>query len=103
MLEQLKALKDIFQDYETDKENPNSLLDENKSFIVGAGINTRDFAERVPALVEAGVAHYKATGKTNLIIGRSGSGKTVLLKSLVGLHEVDEGKIFYHFLKFQLS
>ena len=29
------------------------------------------------------------TGKTNLIIGRSGSGKTVLLKSLVGLHEVD--------------
>ena len=35
------------------------------------------------------------TGKTNLIIGRSGSGKTVLLKSLVGLHEVDEGKIFY--------
>ena len=35
------------------------------------------------------------TGKTNLIIGRSGSGKTVLLKSLVGLHDVDEGKIFY--------
>ncbi len=35
------------------------------------------------------------TGKTNLIIGRSGSGKTVLLKSLVGLHDVDEGLIFY--------
>ncbi|MBQ2958097.1 MAG: ATP-binding cassette domain-containing protein [Alistipes sp.] len=35
------------------------------------------------------------TGKTNLIIGRSGSGKTVLLKSLVGLHDVDKGKIFY--------
>ena len=35
------------------------------------------------------------TGKTNLIIGRSGSGKTVLLKSLVGLHDVDEGKIFF--------
>ncbi len=35
------------------------------------------------------------TGKTNLIIGRSGSGKTVLLKSLVGLHEVDEGRIWY--------
>lgn len=34
-------------------------------------------------------------GKTNLIIGQSGSGKTVLLKSLVGLHEVDSGKIFY--------
>lgn len=32
-------------------------------------------------------------GKTNLIIGKSGSGKTVLLKSIVGLHEVDEGEI----------
>lgn len=35
------------------------------------------------------------TGKTNLIIGRSGSGKTVLLKSIVGLHEVDNGEIWY--------
>ena len=35
------------------------------------------------------------TGQTNLIIGRSGSGKTVLLKSLVGLHDVDEGAIYY--------
>ena len=34
-------------------------------------------------------------GKTNLIIGRSGSGKTVLLKSLVGLHPVDSGNIYY--------
>ena len=34
-------------------------------------------------------------GKTNLIIGRSGSGKTVLLKSLVGLHEIDEGNIYF--------
>ncbi len=34
-------------------------------------------------------------GQTNLIIGRSGSGKTVLLKSIVGLHEVDTGSIFY--------
>ena len=31
------------------------------------------------------------TGKTNLIIGQSGSGKTVLLKSLVGLHTIDSG------------
>ncbi len=35
------------------------------------------------------------TGKTNLIIGKSGSGKTVLLKSLVGLHDTDAGDIFY--------
>lgn len=34
-------------------------------------------------------------GKTNLIIGQSGSGKTVLLKSLVGLHEVDTGEILF--------
>ena len=34
-------------------------------------------------------------GKTNLIIGQSGSGKTVLLKSIVGLHEVDGGQIIF--------
>ena len=36
------------------KENPLELLDDNKSYIVGAGVNTRDYAERIPALVEAG-------------------------------------------------
>lgn len=35
------------------------------------------------------------TGKVNLIIGQSGSGKSVLLKSLVGLHNIDEGEIIY--------
>ena len=42
------------KDYDSHKENVNELLDANKSYIVGAGINTRDYAERVPALVEAG-------------------------------------------------
>ena len=43
------------KDYESKKENQNELLDESKRYIVGAGINTRDYAQRVPALVEAGV------------------------------------------------
>jgi phospholipid/cholesterol/gamma-HCH transport system ATP-binding protein len=34
-------------------------------------------------------------GKTNLIIGQSGSGKTVLLKSIIGLHEIDDGQILF--------
>ena len=42
------------KDYDSHKENPNELLDENKRFIVGAGINSRDYAERVPKLVDAG-------------------------------------------------
>ncbi|MBR5527457.1 MAG: IMP dehydrogenase [Clostridia bacterium] len=42
------------KDYSQHKENPHELLDKNKSYVVGAGINTRDYAERVPALVEAG-------------------------------------------------
>ncbi|QHW33259.1 IMP dehydrogenase [Paenibacillus rhizovicinus] len=43
------------KDYDEHKENPTELLDANKSYIVGAGINTKDYTERVPALVEAGV------------------------------------------------
>ena len=43
------------KDYDSHKENANELLDHHKSYMVGAGINTRDYAERVPALVEAGV------------------------------------------------
>ena len=42
------------KDYLTHKEYPLELLDNQKRHIVGAGINTRDYAERVPALVEAG-------------------------------------------------
>nr|MBP6662611.1 ATP-binding cassette domain-containing protein [Paludibacter sp.] len=35
------------------------------------------------------------TGKTNMIIGGSGSGKTVLMKSIIGLHRIDGGRIEY--------
>ena len=42
------------KDYAQHKENPQELLDKNKSYIVGAGINTLDYEKRVPALVEAG-------------------------------------------------
>jgi len=42
------------KDYAEHKENPDELVDGNKRLVVGAGINTRDYAERVPALVEAG-------------------------------------------------
>ena len=42
------------KDYDSHKENVNELLDCHKSYMVGAGINTRDYRERVPALVEAG-------------------------------------------------
>ncbi len=42
------------KDYERHKENPGELLDGQKRFMVGAGINTKDYETRVPALIEAG-------------------------------------------------
>ena len=42
------------KDYSEHKANPNEILDAHKRYIVGAGINSRDYEERVPALVEAG-------------------------------------------------
>ena len=42
------------KDYSQHKENPLELLDKNKSYMVGAGINSRDYEKRVPMLVEAG-------------------------------------------------
>jgi IMP dehydrogenase len=42
------------KDYDSHKANPNELLDAGKRYVVGAGINTRDYEERIPALVEAG-------------------------------------------------
>ena len=42
------------KDYASHKANPLELLDDKKRYLVGAGINTRDFAERIPALLAAG-------------------------------------------------
>jgi IMP dehydrogenase len=42
------------KDYDEHKDNPEEMLDKEKRYVVGAGINTRDYEERVPALVEAG-------------------------------------------------
>ncbi len=42
-----------------------------------------------------GISTVFEQGKINFIIGKSGSGKTVFLKSIIGLHEVDEGEILY--------
>ncbi len=42
------------KDYASHKENPLELLDEKKRYLVGAGINSRDYAQRIPALLEAG-------------------------------------------------
>ncbi|MBR4077686.1 MAG: IMP dehydrogenase, partial [Oscillospiraceae bacterium] len=42
------------KDYASHKENPNEMLDAQKRYMVGAGINSRDYAERIPALLAAG-------------------------------------------------
>ena len=42
------------KDYQNNQENPSELLDDEKRYIVGAGVNTRDYLERIPALVKAG-------------------------------------------------
>jgi len=57
----------------------------------------KSFGDKV---VLDGVSHKMETGKTNLIIGTSGSGKTVLQKCLVGLFEPDSGEIIYDGVSF---
>ncbi len=54
--EEGKLVSFVFRkDYDQHKQNPNELLDSEKRYVVGAGINTRDYEQRIPALVEAGV------------------------------------------------
>ena len=57
----------------------------------------KSFGEKV---VLDDVSHVMETGKCNLIIGQSGSGKTVMQKCLVGLFEPDEGEIIYDGVSF---
>jgi IMP dehydrogenase len=42
------------KDYDSHKKNENELIDSSKRYMVGAGINTRDYADRIPALLDAG-------------------------------------------------
>ncbi len=50
-----KLISLVFRkDYYSDEENPHALMDENKSYIVGAGVNTHDYKERIPILIESG-------------------------------------------------
>ena len=50
-----KLMHMVFRkDYDSHKENPLELLDAQKKYVVGAGVNTHDYAERIPALLEAG-------------------------------------------------
>jgi len=73
------------KDYDSHKENPNELLDPGKRYMVGAGVNTRDYAERIPALVEAGAdvlcidssEGYSEWQKDTLDFVRSSYGDTV--------------------------
>jgi phospholipid/cholesterol/gamma-HCH transport system ATP-binding protein len=62
------------------------IINVNKSF------NDKKVLENVSSVFEA--------GKINMVIGKSGSGKTVLLKSLVGLHNVDSGQILFNNIDF---
>ncbi|MGH2642680.1 MAG: ATP-binding cassette domain-containing protein, partial [Chitinophagaceae bacterium] len=52
------------------------------------GFEDKPVLQDISAIMEA--------GKTNLIIGTSGSGKTVLMKCIVGLFEIDKGQILYN-------
>ena len=73
------------KDYEEHKENPNELLDVNKSYLVGAGINTLDYEERVPALVDAGA---------DVLCIDSSEGHTIWQKNtLEWIHNKYKGKV----------
>lgn len=73
------------KDYEQHKENPLSLQDEEQRYIVGAGVNTRDYEERIPALVEAGA---------DVLCLDSSDGYSVWQKEVIEwVHEKYNGKV----------
>jgi len=73
------------KDYEQHKENPLSLQDEEQRYMVGAGVNTRDYEERIPALVEAGV---------DMLCLDSSDGYSVWQKEVIEwVHEKYNGKV----------
>ncbi len=73
------------KDYDSHKDNPNELLDDNKRYVVGAGINSRDYRDRVPALVEAGA---------DVLCIDSSEGYSVWQRdALAWIHEKYDGKV----------
>jgi IMP dehydrogenase len=53
--ENLRLTHFVFRkDYDSHKANPNELLDSQKRYVVGAGVNTRDYEKRIPSLIDAG-------------------------------------------------
>ena len=58
------------KDYNSHKDNENELIDASKRYIVGAGINTRDYAERIPALLKAGRTYCALTAQGDIRNGR---------------------------------
>ena len=73
------------KDYEQHKENPLSLLDKEKRYMVGAGVNTRDYEQRIPALVEAGA---------DILCLDSSDGYSVWQKEVIEwVHKKYDGKV----------
>ena len=73
------------KDYELHKENPLVLQDKQKRYMVGAGVNTRDYEERIPALVEAGA---------DVLCLDSSDGFSVWQKEVIEwVHDKYEGKV----------
>ena len=73
------------KDYEQHKENPLALQDKEQRYVVGAGVNTRDYEQRIPALVEAGA---------DILCLDSSDGYSIWQKEVIKwVHEKYNGKV----------